>query len=203
MKISGTKAYVTIETDEYTCVFGGELCDGFAADPLDVRWDRLPDDGSEITIIKVIRDVWEEFRGKKQPVTFDFFNVKDLLEVLNMIPNRIGKITDVNDECFIWTLPNGIIIRVYLTNIPPKHQTGTPIIEWYVGYSYIKDGKEIALNHSHLDLHQIFEELVDIQDGNTFWVIKTNVFGKDSPPIIMGKEEFDKIKKKDRYRIYQ
>ena len=203
MKISGTKAYVTIETDEYKCVFGGELCDGFAADPLDVRWDSLPVDGSEVTIIKVIRDVWEEYRGKKQPVTFDFFNVKDLLEVLNMIPNRIGKITDVNDEGFIWTLPNGIIIRVYLINIPPKHQTGTPIIEWYVGYSYIKDGKEIALTHSHLDLHQIFEELVDIQDGNTFWVIKTNTFGKDSPPLIMEKEEFDKIKKKDRYRIYQ
>ncbi len=202
MKISGTKAYVTIETDEYTCVFGGELCDGFAANPLDVRWDRLPDDGSEVTIIKVIRDVWEECRGKKHPVTFDFFNVKDLLEVFNMIPGRIGTITDVNDDSFIWRLPNGIIVRVFVTRIPDKrYPTSIAITEWYVGYSYDKDGKEIALTHSHLDTHEVFEELVDIQDGNTFWVIKINVFGKKSAPLIMEKAEFDKIKNKDKYRI--
>lgn len=203
MKISGRKSYVTIETSEYTCTFGGDLCgDGFGADPLSIRWDKLPDDQSDASLIRVIREVWEECKDKKEKVHFDFFKVKDLLEVLNMLPDRIGTISDVNDDGFIWHLPNGILTRVYLTNIPPKKPTYPRIIEWYIGYSYLKNGKEIALSHSHPDLHQIFEKLVDIQDGNTFWVIKTNAFGKETPPLIMGKEEFEKIKNKDKYRIF-
>ncbi len=132
----------------------------------------------------------------------EFFSAKELLEALNMIPDRIGTISDVTEDSFIWNLPKDILVRVYLTNIPPRKPTHPHIIEWYVGYSYLKNGKEIALTHSHLDPCQIFEELVDIQDGNTFWVIKTNSFGKDSPPLIMGKEEFEKIKNKDKYRIF-
>ena len=201
MKISGTKAYSKIETDEYTCVFGGELCEVFSIYPLDVRWEKLPGDGSEVTVYKVIRDVWKEYKGRKAPVTFDYYKVKELLEVLDMIPDRIGTVTDIREDGFVWLLPNGIVVRVYVTGTPYEKSGSIMLTEWYVGYSYIKAGKEIQLTHSHLNTHEVFEELVDIQDGNTFWVVKTNVFGKESDPKIMDKERFDKIKNKNKYRI--
>lgn len=201
MKISGTKAYAKIETDEYTCVFGGELCEVFSIDPLDVRWEELPEDGSEVTIYKVIRDVWEEYKDKKPPVSFDFCKVSDLLEVFNMIPDRIGTVTDIREDGFVWSLPNGIVVRVYVTRTLYQNSNSIMITDWYVGYSYNKGGKEIELTHSHLNTHEVFEELVDIQDGNTFWVVKTNVFGKESPPLIMEKDEFSKVRNKDKYRI--
>lgn len=131
-------------------------------------------------------------------------NISSIEELLENIQDTNTAITDITEEGFVWTLPNGIIVRVYLTDIPDKRHPERPdFIEWYVGYSYIYKGKERALTHSHLTGEEILEELRDIKDGTTFWVTKTNIFGKASPPLITDKQEFAKIKNKDRYRIYK
>ncbi len=121
----------------------------------------------------------------------DFQDINEVYEAL-LKENVKGELKTENDF-LIWTLPNRIIIEVTL-NLP---------WEAYIGTAYIRDGKRLDLAHWHPQFDEMYHDLLDIHNGNTIWVTRKNMFGKESVPIIMAKREYEAMsdKRKARYTI--
>lgn len=64
------------------------------------------------------------------------------------------------DDWLIWRLPNGITVKVAIDK---------RILEGYVDTSYY-EGKEYSLTHWHPVEKDIYNDLLDIENGKTFWI---------------------------------
>lgn len=104
----------------------------------------------------------------------------------------IGHIVLSDDE-LIWKLPNGILIKVYLN---------LPMHEGYIATFYIDVKKEVTLTHWHPSIDEIYIDLLDINIGNTFWVVKKKKVFK-ALPMIMEKKQWESFsdKKRRRYEV--
>lgn len=124
-------------------------------------------------------------------VNKDFRDIDEVYEAL-LKENVKGELKKEKDF-LVWTLPNQIIIEIAL-NLP---------YEGYIGTAYIINGKRWELAHWHPQVDEMYNDLLDIQNGNTIWVTRKNMFGKKSVPIIMEKRDYEAMsdKRKSRYSI--
>lgn len=116
-------------------------------------------------------------------------NAADLYEKLKKEDLK-GKLAK-EGELLIWKLPNGIILKIGF-NDPPH--------EGYIGTSYLKNGKEIILTHWHPMEDEIYRDLMDIKNGDTFWVKRNSIFGE--LVTIMDRKEYEGLsdRKKRKYK---
>ncbi|MBR6484385.1 MAG: hypothetical protein IKT14_05145 [Clostridiales bacterium] len=126
----------------------------------------------------------------------DYTDRDELYKDMKALPGIKGEISKEGEDAIFWKLPNGIIIELYLNS---------NMNEWYFATAYEKDGKNIPLTHWHPDCDEVFEDIMDICEGGTFWAVKTDMFGKEKPPYIFEQKEFDKLsdKEKSKYRILE
>lgn len=93
----------------------------------------------------------------------------------------------VEGELLIWRLPNGICLKIAVNNQPH---------EGYIDTYYLKDGREQALTHWHPMEDEIYRDLLDIRDGQTFWIRKRSLFSDQI--IIMDKNEYERLSDRER-----
>lgn len=98
-----------------------------------------------------------------------------------------GQITR-HDDRIEWELPNGIIYKIYLNLV---------MQEGYIEACYLKENQEKFLTHWHPDIDELYKDLISINTGNVFWVVKKKRFFKDSP-IMMEKQQWDMLSDKKR-----
>ena len=119
-------------------------------------------------------------------------NEKDLYE--KMVKEKfIGQLS-FDENLLLWSLPNGITINIVINNQPH---------EGYIDTYYTINGKKCSLTHWHPMEDEIYQDLTDINNGQTFWIIKKRKFIFEPLPIIIEKEEYKSFseKKKKRYFI--
>lgn len=99
----------------------------------------------------------------------------------------------------VWKLPNGIIVKIAFDTLHP---------ETYLGTYYCPDGKtEFPLTHWHPYIEEVYEDLSEINSGQTFWVKKKRKLSRlifPDHPLIMFQNEWEKFseKKKSRYIMF-
>jgi len=101
----------------------------------------------------------------------------------------IGHVVLSDDE-LIWKLPNGILIKVYLN---------LHMHEGYIATFYTDGKREVTLTHWHPSIDEIYIDLLDINIGNTFWVVKKKKVFK-ALPMIMEKKQWESFSDKKRRR---
>ena len=113
---------------------------------------------------------------------------------MQSVPGLMGKIYQSGEECFKWELPNGIAL---------KGDHNKEANDWHVIVTYQNNGKEVQITNIHSDDEKIFELLIDIQAGRTFFITKTDIFGKKTLPKMCEKAKYDKMsdRKKAGYSI--
>ncbi len=197
MTIKATKDYANITVGDSEGRFDGELCDGnlFYADIDNFEWIRTEGDTNNYSKIQLICDALEHNYDGKYSIFFPFDDVRALYEVMKTIPNLKGLLSLEKDNAFEWVFFNGIIIKV--TYRKEAHE------KWFVQVFYQTEGAEKLLSFWNPEEHEVFEHLTDINYGRTFWVTKTNMFGKTSLPFMIDKGVYDRLseRRKRKYTI--
>lgn len=124
--------------------------------------------------------------------TFIPRSVEDLYEKM-IRGNFTGKLL-IKDDWLIWRLPGGITVKVAVDERLP---------EGYVATSY-DDGKEYPLAHWHPAEEDIYNDLLKMENGETFWVKKKkSIFNRRCLPVIMDKNEWEALneRQKSRYTV--
>ena len=103
---------------------------------------------------------------------------------MQSVPGLMGKIYQSGEECFKWELPNGIAL---------KGNHNKEANDWHVIVTYQNNGKEVQITNIHSDDEKIFELLIDIQAGRTFFITKTDIFGKKTLPKMLLKQKQKKL----------
>ena len=104
----------------------------------------------------------------------------------------VGHIT-LQDDCLMRELPNGILYKIYLNLV---------IQEGYIEALYHSGNQEKSLTHWHPSLDEIYKDLLSINTGNIFWVMKKKRFFKELPMMIE-RQQWEKLseKKRKQYEI--
>ena len=193
--IKGTKWYVDIISDKRHGRFGGELGSKvFYANIDDFQWINAGNKFDDTSKICLILDALEANCENDFRISFPFNKISELVSVMQSVPGLMGKIYGSGEVYFKWELPNGITLI-------GNHNA--ELYDWYVIVSYQNDGKEVQITHMHLDEDKIFEILIDFQVGRTFFITKTNIFGKKTLPKMYDKVIYDRMsdRRKARYSI--
>lgn len=193
--ITGTKSYVDIISDNRQVRFGGELgSKAFYADIDDFQWINIENKFDDTSKICLILDALEANHEHDFRISFPFNKTSELVSVMQSVPGLMGKIYQSGEECFKWELPNGIAL---------KGDHNKEANDWHVIVTYQNNGKEVQITNIHSDDEKIFELLIDIQAGRTFFITKTDIFGKKTLPKMCEKAKYDKMsdRKKAGYSI--
>ncbi len=99
----------------------------------------------------------------------------------------------LEDGWLIWRLPSGILLKIYVWS---------PMREGYIETYYLKKGGEVPLTHWHPAEEEVYQDLMDIDEGRTVWVKKKSLFGEEI--LMMNRKEYEAVSdKKRRYRLLE
>ncbi len=206
LKITGTRAYVDVETEDSIGRFGGEPCGNkyfsyFGAHMDDFRWIKYCGDNPKADKMKLVFEVMKGNKKRDYKVLFGIFSVREFVGAMEAIPDLIGSVTAINDTDLRWELPSGINIIFRLNEYEDRRYPVVRYRDWYVSASFVEDGKERGLEHWHRSADEVWEDVIAIQNGELFWVTKKNLFGKVSLPTLIKKEDYDRARNKDVYTV--
>lgn len=202
LKITCTRGYVDVETDDCIGRFSGEPCSNyFGAAINEFSWIKYKGKTPDADKMKLIFEVMKNNRKNGLKVLFSIFSVRELVKAMEAIPDLIGNPIVVNDTVMRWELSNGINISFRLNECEYKKYPVVHYRDWCVNTSFVVNGKEIELEKWHLDADRVWEVVVAVQNGELIWVTKKKLFGKVSLPMLMKKEAYDRLRNKDVYTV--
>lgn len=118
-------------------------------------------------------------------------NVEELYEKM-ICENFTGELF-TKDDWLVWRLPNGITVKVAIDKRIPEGYIDT----------YYYDGKEYSLTHWHPVEEDIYNDLLKIENGKTFWVkTKKSIFYRKSLPVIMEMNRWETLSEKQKSKYY-
>ena len=106
--------------------------------------------------------------------------------------NFIGQLS-LDDDWLIWKLSDTVILKITIE-----------FHEGYVAVYSVEDKTEKPLTHWHPEIEEIYDDLLKVNTGDVFWVIRKKSFFYPYPSVLsMEKREWESLsdKRKKQYTI--